>query len=232
MGSASASDVAREAADILVRATRVVGCAVEVVAVAAAASSVCVPLPSCTSAPPLPLLRSWTTTSRPSCTPSRWGASCLTTCARRSRACRGEGDVRGGEGSTCAHPASPHPNPPSPCDPLTRHRRCRSYTLAHAMPELFPIFLTLAFGIPLALPGLLILTIDLLTEQARSGGARVGDGSARAGDAVRLLPQSESPLSPPPPHPSVPSLHTADTRHLAGVRARGGGHHAPPAARH
>jgi hypothetical protein len=40
------------------------------------------------------------------------------------------------------------------------------------MPELFPIFLTLAFGIPLALPGLLILTIDLLTEQARSGSAR------------------------------------------------------------
>lgn len=39
------------------------------------------------------------------------------------------------------------------------------YTLAHATPELFPIFLTLAFGLPLALTGLLILTIDLLTEQ-------------------------------------------------------------------
>jgi len=40
-----------------------------------------------------------------------------------------------------------------------------AYSLAHAVPEVFPILLTLAFGLPLALPGLLILTIDLITEQ-------------------------------------------------------------------
>lgn len=40
-----------------------------------------------------------------------------------------------------------------------------AYTLAHAWPELFPVFLNLAFSFPLGLNGLLILTIDLLTEQ-------------------------------------------------------------------
>lgn len=44
-------------------------------------------------------------------------------------------------------------------------RKSIAYSLAHAVPEVFPIFLTLAFGLPLALPGLLILTIDLITEQ-------------------------------------------------------------------
>jgi magnesium-transporting ATPase (P-type) len=44
-------------------------------------------------------------------------------------------------------------------------KKSTAYTLSHAMPELVPIFLDLAFGIPLALPGLLILTIDLITEQ-------------------------------------------------------------------
>ena len=39
------------------------------------------------------------------------------------------------------------------------------YTLTHAVPELWPIFLNLALGFPLALPGLLILVIDLVTEQ-------------------------------------------------------------------
>ena len=40
-----------------------------------------------------------------------------------------------------------------------------AYTLAHLWPELLPIFLNLAFSFPLALNGLMILTIDLLTEQ-------------------------------------------------------------------
>jgi sodium/potassium-transporting ATPase subunit alpha len=40
-----------------------------------------------------------------------------------------------------------------------------AYTLAHLWPELVPIFLNLAFSFPLAMNGLMILTIDLLTEQ-------------------------------------------------------------------
>jgi sodium/potassium-transporting ATPase subunit alpha len=44
-------------------------------------------------------------------------------------------------------------------------RKTCAYTLSHAAPELIPIFLDLGFGIPLALTGLLILTIDLMTEQ-------------------------------------------------------------------
>jgi sodium/potassium-transporting ATPase subunit alpha len=40
-----------------------------------------------------------------------------------------------------------------------------AYTLAHLWPELLPVLLNLAFSFPLALNGLMILTIDLLTEQ-------------------------------------------------------------------
>lgn len=40
-----------------------------------------------------------------------------------------------------------------------------AYSIAHLWPEIFPAFLNLAFSFPLALNGLLILTIDLLTEQ-------------------------------------------------------------------
>ena len=40
-----------------------------------------------------------------------------------------------------------------------------AYTLAHLWPEIVPIFLNLAFSFPLAMNGLMILTIDLLTEQ-------------------------------------------------------------------
>lgn len=40
-----------------------------------------------------------------------------------------------------------------------------AYTLAHLWPELVPVFLNLAFSFPLGLNGLMILTIDLLTEQ-------------------------------------------------------------------
>jgi sodium/potassium-transporting ATPase subunit alpha len=44
-------------------------------------------------------------------------------------------------------------------------RKTIVYTLAHTMTEVFPALLNLAFGLPLPLNGLLILTIDLLTEQ-------------------------------------------------------------------
>ena len=40
-----------------------------------------------------------------------------------------------------------------------------AYTLAHLWPELVPVFLNLAFSFPLAMNGLMVLTIDLLTEQ-------------------------------------------------------------------
>jgi hypothetical protein len=40
-----------------------------------------------------------------------------------------------------------------------------AYTLTHLWPELVPVFLNLAFSFPLAMNGLFILTIDLLTEQ-------------------------------------------------------------------
>lgn len=44
-------------------------------------------------------------------------------------------------------------------------RKTIAYTLSHATPEIVPIFLDLAFGIPLALPGMLVLVVDLITEQ-------------------------------------------------------------------
>ncbi|GFH14691.1 cation_ATPase_N domain-containing protein, partial [Haematococcus lacustris] len=44
-------------------------------------------------------------------------------------------------------------------------RKTIAYTLTHALPELFPIFLNLALSFPLGLGGLLILSIDLVTEQ-------------------------------------------------------------------
>ncbi|MEW5308972.1 MAG: hypothetical protein WDW38_000890 [Sanguina aurantia] len=40
-----------------------------------------------------------------------------------------------------------------------------AYSLTHSIPEVFPIFLNLAFSFPLGLSGLLLLTIDLITEQ-------------------------------------------------------------------
>jgi len=39
-----------------------------------------------------------------------------------------------------------------------------AYTVTHLVPEAIPVLLTLALGFPLALSGLLILTIDLFTE--------------------------------------------------------------------
>jgi sodium/potassium-transporting ATPase subunit alpha len=40
-----------------------------------------------------------------------------------------------------------------------------AYTLAHIAPETVPVVLALAFGMPLGLGSLLVLSIDLLTEQ-------------------------------------------------------------------
>jgi sodium/potassium-transporting ATPase subunit alpha len=39
------------------------------------------------------------------------------------------------------------------------------YTLAHLTPQLVPVFFNLALGMPLAMNGIMILSIDLLTEQ-------------------------------------------------------------------
>ncbi len=44
-------------------------------------------------------------------------------------------------------------------------RKAIAYTLAHAVPELLPVGLNLIFDIPLMLPGLLVLLVDIVTEQ-------------------------------------------------------------------
>jgi sodium/potassium-transporting ATPase subunit alpha len=59
-----------------------------------------------------------------------------------------------------------------------------AYTLAHLWPELLPVFLNLALDIPLALPGLTILVIDLLIEQ----GPAISFAHEKAEAAVMLLP--------------------------------------------
>lgn len=40
-----------------------------------------------------------------------------------------------------------------------------AYTVAHVLPELLPLFLSVALNMPLGMSGLLILSIDLITEQ-------------------------------------------------------------------
>jgi sodium/potassium-transporting ATPase subunit alpha len=50
-----------------------------------------------------------------------------------------------------------------------------AYTLAHIPPETFPVLLNLAFGMPLGLGPLLVLSIDLLTEQVREPGSVAND---------------------------------------------------------
>ena len=59
-----------------------------------------------------------------------------------------------------------------------------AYTLAHLWPELLPVFLNLALEMPLALPGLPILVIDLLTEQ----GPAISFAYEKSEAAVMLLP--------------------------------------------
>ena len=43
-----------------------------------------------------------------------------------------------------------------------------AYTIAHTIPELFPVLLSIWFDLPLGMPGLALLTIDLLAEQGPS----------------------------------------------------------------
>jgi sodium/potassium-transporting ATPase subunit alpha len=47
-------------------------------------------------------------------------------------------------------------------------RKTMSYVLAHAIPELVPVFCLLVFDLPIMLTATLILTVDLLTEQIPS----------------------------------------------------------------
>jgi sodium/potassium-transporting ATPase subunit alpha len=63
-----------------------------------------------------------------------------------------------------------------------------AYTLSHLWPELFPVLLNLAFSFPLGLPGLIILTIDLFTEQipAISFSYEVAEGSVMERPPRRL----------------------------------------------
>jgi sodium/potassium-transporting ATPase subunit alpha len=59
-----------------------------------------------------------------------------------------------------------------------------AYTIAHTVPELFPVVLNLWFSLPLPLPGLIILTIDLLTEQ----GPAISFAYEKAEDSVMARP--------------------------------------------
>lgn len=64
--------------------------------------------------------------------------------------------------SPTATPAHPNAAQPPARTPTSIYA---AYTIAHTIPEIFPLILNIWFGLPLALPGLIFLTIDLLTEQ-------------------------------------------------------------------
>lgn len=49
--------------------------------------------------------------------------------------------------------------------PADNIKKTVAYTVTHALPELWPVFFVLVFDVPLMLTGLLVLTIDLITEQ-------------------------------------------------------------------
>jgi magnesium-transporting ATPase (P-type) len=59
-----------------------------------------------------------------------------------------------------------------------------AYTIAHTVPELFPLLLNLWFGLPLPLPGLVLLTIDLLSEQ----GPAISFAYEKAEDSIMARP--------------------------------------------
>jgi sodium/potassium-transporting ATPase subunit alpha len=59
-----------------------------------------------------------------------------------------------------------------------------AYTIAHTIPELVPTLLNLWFSMPLGMPGLVLLTIDLLSEQ----GPSVSFAYERAEDSIMLRP--------------------------------------------
>ena len=92
-----------------------------------------------------------------------------------------------------------------------------AYTLAHLWPELIPVFLNLAFSFPLGMNGLLILTIDLLTEQAsttpqlRLPMALRSSGSPWHCAALAPLPQARHPVHSAAPGCSGP-VHPFDAR--------------------
>jgi sodium/potassium-transporting ATPase subunit alpha len=59
-----------------------------------------------------------------------------------------------------------------------------AYTIAHTVPELIPILLNIWFSLPLAMPGLALLTIDLLSEQ----GPAVSFAYEKAEDSIMARP--------------------------------------------
>lgn len=44
-------------------------------------------------------------------------------------------------------------------------RKAITYTVTHAIPELVPVFINLVFDVPIMLPGLCVLVVDIFTEQ-------------------------------------------------------------------
>ena len=84
-----------------------------------------------------------------------------------------------------------------------------AYTLAHLWPELLPVFLNIALLMPLGLPGLIILTIDLFAEQipAISFSYEVAEGSV---------------MERPPRKPSTERLVAAPLLIYAYIVAGGG----------
>lgn len=104
--------------------------------------------------------------------------------ARGAAPCAATGGERASEKPAPLSGPAPRPCTPSPPPPVLDDnfasivaaieegrtlfdnlRKTVAYTLAHLWPELLPVFLNLAFSFPLALNALMILTIDLLTEQ-------------------------------------------------------------------
>lgn len=88
---------------------------------------------------------------------------------------------------------------------LDNLKKSIAYTLAHLWPELLPVFLAIAFSFPLGLPGLIILTIDLVSEQVRARVCSMTDvrliTSVCSGTHVLSIPSAPSYPSIPPSAP-------------------------------
>jgi hypothetical protein len=93
--------------------------------------------------------------------------------------------MTGGLAKSCHHVATS-----SPLHLSQNHHPQKSiaYTLTHAVPELVPVFMALAFFIPLALPGLVLLTIDLITEQVRGVRSTMGGPCDAPPPTLRIHP--------------------------------------------
>jgi sodium/potassium-transporting ATPase subunit alpha len=63
-------------------------------------------------------------------------------------------------------------------------RKSIAYTIAHTVPELVPTILALCFSIPLGLPALVLLTIDLISEQIPA----VSFAYEKSEDSIMLRP--------------------------------------------